>query len=105
MARGPEARLQTKIQKAIKQEFPNSFVFKTHGGPFQMKGVPDLILCIYGFFIAIEVKVPGREDTLTAIQKNAIERINKSGGYAFMSTSVEDSLEKIADFLLKKLKN
>lgn len=99
MARGPESRLQTKIQKALQKEFPSSFFFKTHGGPYQRAGIPDIIGSVKGFFIGIEVKVPGRENTLTDLQQHTIDQINESGGLAFMSTNPEDAIDRIKKFL------
>jgi len=95
MAKSPESRLQQKIKKALENAFPGSFWFKSHGGPYQQKGIPDLIGVVQGKFIGVEVKVPGREHNLTDIQKHTIELINKAGGIAFMSTSVEHSVETI----------
>lgn len=99
MARGPESRLQTKIQKALQKEFPRSFFFKTHGGPYQRAGIPDIIGSVEGSFIGIEVKVPGRENTLTDLQQHTIDQINESGGLAFMSTNPEDAIDRIKKFL------
>lgn len=95
MARGPESRLQTKIQKALQKEFPRSFFFKTHGGPYQRAGIPDIIGSVEGSFIGIEVKVPGRENTLTDLQQHTIDQINESGGLAFMTTNPEDAIDRI----------
>ena len=95
MARGPESQLQAKIQKALRREFPNSLFFKTYGSPFQRKGLPDIIGCVNGFFIGIEVKVPGRENTLTELQKDTLDEIQKAGGIAFMTTSVEHAVRSL----------
>lgn len=54
---------------------------KVHGGPYQIAGVPDLIGCVAGKFIALEVKMPNGGDP-TEIQKIQISRIKKAGGYA-----------------------
>lgn len=100
MASKPESRLQNKIRKGLEKEFSGSFFYKTHGSPYQRAGIPDLIGCVKGRFIGIEVKLPGKEHTLTELQKHTIEQINQSGGIAFMSTSLEDAIETI----IKRLK-
>lgn len=51
---------------------------KIWGGGFQKSGIPDIIACINGFMVAVEVKASnGRPSEL---QKLNISRINKSGG-------------------------
>jgi Holliday junction resolvase len=102
MAKSPESRLQEKIRKAIVSKFPGCYIYKTHGGPMQKKGLPDIVGCINGRFIAIEVKVPGRENTLTEIQKLNLEQIEASGGLAFMSTSVEHSVDTVKAYIKTK---
>lgn len=94
MSEKPESRLQTKIQKALKEAFPRSWWRKIHGGQFQRKGIPDLIGCIGGFFVAIEVKCPGKERTVTPIQQVTIRDIKGAGGVAFVATTVEEALHR-----------
>lgn len=62
---------------------------KVHGDMFQKAGIPDILACINGRFVGIEVKRPtgGR---VSELQKYHIEQIQKSGGVAFVATSVEE---------------
>lgn len=51
---------------------------KIWGGGFQKSGIPDLICCVNGFMLAVEIKASnGRPSEL---QKLNISRINYSGG-------------------------
>lgn len=51
---------------------------KIWGGGYQKSGIPDLILCVNGFFISVELKAPnGRPSEL---QKMNTARINQSNG-------------------------
>lgn len=77
--------------KSLGINFPG-FYFKVHGGPFQVAGIPDIVGLHKGRFIAIEVKCPGKEDTLSEKQQNTINKIKAAGGIAFMTTSKEDTL-------------
>lgn len=53
---------------------------KIWGGGFQKAGVPDIIACVNGFMVAIEVKASnGRPSEL---QKLNVSRINHAGGIA-----------------------
>jgi hypothetical protein len=58
-----------------------------------MRGLPDIIGCYAGKFYGMEVKLPGKENTLTAIQQYRISEINKNGGKAIMITSIEEALK------------
>ena len=94
MSRQPESRLQRKIRKALESAFPGSFWFKVHGGPFQRAGLPDLLGCVRGTYIGIEVKMPGKEPT--KLQLNVMMRIHAAGGQAGYATSVEEALAYVA---------
>lgn len=59
---------------------PVGWYFKVWGGGFQKSGIPDLILNVCGFFIAVELKAEhGRPSEL---QKLNTKRIRDSGGDA-----------------------
>lgn len=60
-------------------------------GKFSLKGVSDIVgILPGGRFLAIEVKRPGNERGVTLEQRAFIDRINKSGGLAFVATSISD---------------
>lgn len=84
------------VEKALDRYFPG-FYFKTHGGLYQRVGLPDIIGLHKGRFIGIEVKVPGKEDTLTEKQAQTIKRIQLAGGIAFMATSPEQVIIKLKE--------
>lgn len=94
-----EKDIVEKIKKALGEKYPRAFVYKTHGSGFQRAGLPDLMGCIDGTMIAIEVKQPGREDTLTRIQQVTLKQLHKAGAITFMTTSVEHTLKLISQGL------
>lgn len=51
---------------------------KIWGGGYQKSGIPDLILCVNSFFIAVELKAPTGKPS--ELQKLNTSRINKSNG-------------------------
>lgn len=53
-------------------------MFKVKGGPSQRRGVPDLIVCYRGRFMALEVKRPGGKPT--PLQAETLGKINTAGG-------------------------
>jgi len=64
------------------------FFWKEHGGAYSTSGIPDIICCYRGRFLGLEAKLPGGR--LTALQKRALEKINRAGGIAHRVESVED---------------
>jgi len=96
-----ESDVQADIRKALEVEV-GGFWWKVVGGRFQRTGLPDLVGVVQGYFIGIEVKVPGRANTLTAIQASTIIRINKEKGLSFMSTSPEHAVQTVRAWLTDK---
>lgn len=95
MAKGPEAKVQKRIQDGLKKAYPESFFFKSHGGSFQQSGLPDLMGTIDGIFIGIEVKTPDKKENVTKLQLHCLDQITKAGGIGFVSWSIEHTLETL----------
>lgn len=99
MAAKPETALTNRIRKAVLEEYPGSWLVKIHGSAYQTAGIPDLVGCINGRGVGIEVKVPGREQTLTARQAEALNEIRHAGGVAFVATEVKTALDLLGELL------
>lgn len=69
------------------------FFWKEHGGIYGTSGIPDIIVCIDGRFIALEVKT--QKGKTTPLQNAAIRKIHSSGGFAFVVRSVEEAKNAI----------
>ncbi len=90
---GPETRLQRRIQKALVAEFgPSLWVFKVHGGMYQQAGVPDLLCCLNGYFIALEVKHPDQSHPVTQLQQAQLDLLQGAGAVTAVVESVEEAL-------------
>ena len=88
---GPEQKIQSKIIKYL--ESIGAYIVKVIKAT--KAGVPDIIACLNGRFIALEVKTPkGRPSEL---QLYNIEKIQKAGGIAGVVRSVEDVKTLIKD--------
>ena len=83
-----EAKLTKKCAEAIRNR--GAFVTKIHGGPNQPAGLPDLVGCHKGFFFGIEMKMPGKEGTLTPRQQKKLRDIADADGYTAVCTSVSE---------------
>ena len=62
----------------LRGEYPSAYLRKVHGSPFQHAGIPDIIGCIEGYFVGLEVKTDSGH--VSKIQKLEGEGIVKSQG-------------------------
>ena len=81
MAQTPEKRVKTKVEAVLKNEGAYYFFPATHG--YGRSGVPDIIACVNGRFLAIECKAAGNKPT--ALQTREIENIRIAGGVAVVA--------------------
>lgn len=75
---------------------PKTFVWKEHGGMYGTAGIPDVICCHKGLFLAFEVKTQTGKATL--LQEITIKKIVEAGGIAALVRSVDD-VKKILEEL------
>ena len=85
-----EKDIMNQIQRYLKT-VPECFSFKEHGGMYGTSGVPDIICCISGRFVAFEVKTPS--GVLTKLQETMIAKINAAKGNAYKVTSLQEVRE------------
>lgn len=52
------------------------------GSQFTKSGVPDILACVNGYFVAIEVKGPNGKPS--ELQLHTIKKIREAGGFAFV---------------------
>lgn len=84
-----ESTIVKHIQDWAKAQ-PDVWIVKLHGEPFQVNGLPDLLLCYRGHFIGLEVKVPGDESE--PIQAWTAGEIRFAGGTAECVHSLEEAV-------------
>lgn len=89
----PETRLVKSIREALRAKYPQGLFLKIHGNRFQLVGIPDLLCCVKGRFIALEVKTATGKPTIA--QLVILDRINKAGGYARIVRSVSEALKAV----------
>lgn len=76
-----EKQLENKIKKYLKSR--NIYYIKYWGGGIYTKnGVPDILACVNGHFVGIEVKA--EKGIISELQKYNIEQINASGGMGYV---------------------
>jgi hypothetical protein len=82
-----ESQLKVKVLKVLAAEFPSAWVYKASDR--FISGIPDLIICYKGFFIAIELKTPHNKKR-NLLQEYNLERIRNAGGRAAVCRSVDE---------------
>ncbi|MCR4437085.1 MAG: VRR-NUC domain-containing protein [Eubacteriales bacterium] len=82
-----EKEITSAIMRYLKF-VPECFCWKEHGGMYDTAGLPDIICCIKGRFVAFEVKTASGR--LTKLQEAAMRKIKAAKGEAFKVTSVGD---------------
>jgi Holliday junction resolvase len=87
-----EKKVVNKVLMTIRSR--GGFAIKLHGSPFMALGLPDIIACYRGHFLAFEVK-RGEEYEATPIQEFQLGRIRKAGGVALRIHSVEPVLDEL----------
>ena len=81
MAATPEKKVKDKVVSILKDEGVYYFFPATHG--YGRSGVPDIICCASGRFLAIECKAGTNKPT--ALQVREIETIRTAGGIAVVA--------------------
>ena len=89
----PESKVKANVRKLL--DTLNIYHFMPPANGFGRAGIPDIIGCMDGHFIAIECKA-GKGKT-TALQDRELERIANAGGTAFIAR--EDNLDEIRQAL------
>ena len=94
MAKTPEGKVKDVVVKVLKQYGIYYFFPATHG--YGRSGIPDIVCCVQGRFLAIECKAPGKKPT--ALQEMEIEKIQTTGGVAIV---IDSENPKLVSALLK----
>jgi hypothetical protein len=97
-----EDALQAAVIRAARLEWPDLWWFHPVGGMYQKPGIPDLILCVEGAFVGLELKNPhpgesdmAARDRATALQRKEIRAINRAGGTGRVVLTVEEAVSAI----------
>lgn len=105
MAAGPEAKVKAKLRKWLQKEYPGCWTYMAPGGRFGRKGVPDMLCCIEGVFVAIEVKAQiGMDGTTNQLYE--LELITKANGIAIVfdgwnEVKLDQIKQEIADYVYR----
>jgi len=96
MASTPESKVKAAVVKILKAHGAYYFFPATHG--YGRSGVPDIVCCINGKFVAIECKAGKNEPT--ELQKREITLIQTAKGIAAV---VRESNIELVEQIIKEL--
>jgi len=91
----PEAKTKQRV-KAILENAGAYFFFPAANG-YGHAGIPDIIACINGFFLAIECKA-GKGKT-TALQDRELQKIRATGGVAIVVYDIPEDYATLHEWL------
>ena len=99
MASTPEARVKAAVKKILDAE--GVYYFTPIGTQFGKSGVPDIICCVMGLFLAIECKA-GKGKT-TALQERELSKIRTADGVAIVinehnTDEVRECVQALKDY-------
>jgi Holliday junction resolvase len=89
MAMTPEAKVKKKVVAELKR-FGTYYFYPVTGG-YGSSGVPDIIVCYRGRFVAIECK--SGKNKPTDLQQKNLRDISKSGGIALVIN--EENIDEV----------
>jgi len=85
--------LESKIQSKIMKNLKAADIYAHKNITTNRAGIPDIIACVNGKYLAIEVK--NEKGKATPLQLWNIEQIKNSGGHAIIARSWEDVAEEL----------
>lgn len=88
-----EGNLRRRVTRWLRGQ-PDVWFVPVTGGMRQRKGTPDLLLCVAGRFLAVELKAPGKDPT--RLQRVTLADIAAAGGCAIVARSLAD-VQEIVD--------
>jgi Holliday junction resolvase len=85
----PEARVKNAVKKLLTEHGVWYFMPVSNG--MGRHGIPDVICCVNGHFLAIECKAG--KGVATALQQREMERIGAAGGDAMVVSDDPETME------------
>lgn len=76
-----EKNFENKVKKFLVDEGA-WYIKYWAGSQFTKTGIPDMLTCVNGYFVAIELKAPTGKPS--ELQLHTIKKIREAGGFAFV---------------------
>lgn len=94
-----ESRIQTNCINWYKRTYPTNYIKKNE--QVVKSGDPDIFICHFGTFVAIEMKQVGKSPT--KLQTLKLEQIRQAGGVVGVAHSLQefkDIIEKAGEYIV-----
>jgi len=102
MAKTPEAKVKDAVKKIL--DANGVYYFMPAANGYGRAGIPDIVCCVNGYFLAIECKA-GNGKT-TALQDRELDAIAGAGGVAILINETNiSSLPETLDYITKGHRN
>lgn len=98
MASTPEVKVKTAIKRLLVKH--GAYYAMPIGSGYGTTGVPDFLICVKGYFLAVEAKAGKNKPT--ALQERHLDQIAEAGGVSMVIN--EDNLDQL-DLVLTHLSN
>lgn len=97
---GPEKYFEIKVKDFISEQ--GGWLVKFFANRMTKKGIPDILACVNGYFLAVEIKAQNGKPSELQIKK--CKEIRSSGGQAFiLYPSGFNEFKKIVDDMNKDI--
>lgn len=77
---GPEKNFEQKVKTFVESQ--GGWCVKFFANAFTKAGVPDLLCCVNGYFVAVEVKAENGKPS--PLQIKNVDMIREANGFAFV---------------------
>lgn len=95
MAAQPETKLHRAIQARLRREYgARIWLTKVHSSGYLRRGVPDLLICVDGRAVALEVKTPNGR--VSEDQERELAAFDGAGGTAAVVRSPDEAARVVA---------
>ena len=94
MAKTPEGKVKDACKKFLKER--GAWFFMPVSNGMGQVGIPDIICCYKGMFLAVETKAPGKRGSTTPNQDRVLQEIQNADGWAI----VVDNVDQLKEFII-----
>lgn len=92
----PEAKVKKRVRQVLDKHEVYYFFPPANG--YGRVGVPDIVCCVNGYFLAVECKAGGNKPT--ALQERELDKIAAAGGISMVvNEDAIDGLEAVVERL------
>lgn len=85
---GRESRISRQVVRWLNEQ-PDTWATAVTITGYARRGIPDILACVGGQFLAIEVKQPGKRPT--PIQQHELEKLEAAGAVVCVAHSLADA--------------